>query len=105
MTDVPVSADPGEINAPVPSSEAGKYVYCIIRSDRQHDFGAIGIGGGGRVTTISYQDLAAIVSRAYRPPRGVGRPTSTDQRTVRSHRRPVVARLECSRLLRPGHAR
>jgi hypothetical protein len=62
MTDVPVSADPGETNLPAHSADAGKYVYCIIRSDRHHDFGAIGIGGGGRVVTIAYQDLAAVVS-------------------------------------------
>src|SRR2546430_1878587 len=28
--------------------EGGKYVYCIIRSDRPRDFGSIGIGGGQR---------------------------------------------------------
>src|SRR5688572_9835900 len=61
MTDVPVSADPGETNTQPHSVDAGKYVYCIIRSDRHHDFGAIGIGGGGRVVTIAYNDLAAVV--------------------------------------------
>ena len=40
----------------------GKYVYCIIRNDRQRDFGEIGIGGGRRVYTIHEQDLAAVVS-------------------------------------------
>jgi hypothetical protein len=40
----------------------GKYVYCIIRIDRQRDFGSIGIGGGQRVFTVAYQDLAAVVS-------------------------------------------
>lgn len=44
------------------SAEGGKYVYCIVRSDRQHDFGAIGIGGGQRVFTVAYEDLAAVVS-------------------------------------------
>jgi hypothetical protein len=44
------------------SPEGGKYVYCIIRSDRQRDFGAIGIGGGQTVFTVAYQDLAAVVS-------------------------------------------
>jgi gas vesicle protein GvpL/GvpF len=42
--------------------EGGKYVYCIIRSDRQREFGAIGIGGGQRVYTVAYHDLAAVVS-------------------------------------------
>ena len=44
------------------ASDGGKYVYCIIRSDRQRDFGAIGIGGGQKVFTVAYQDLAAVVS-------------------------------------------
>jgi hypothetical protein len=42
--------------------DAGKYVYCIVRSDRQREFGAIGIGGGRRVFTVAFQDLAAVVS-------------------------------------------
>src|SRR5215813_7520473 len=42
--------------------DGGKYVYCIVRSERQRDFGAIGIGGGQRVFTVAYQDLAAVVS-------------------------------------------
>jgi hypothetical protein len=42
--------------------EGGKYVYCIIHSDRQREFGAIGIGGGQRVYTVAYHDLAAVVS-------------------------------------------
>jgi len=42
--------------------EGGKYVYCIVRSDRQRDFGSIGIGGGQRVFTVAFQDLAAVVS-------------------------------------------
>src|SRR3712207_8359720 len=63
MTDLPVTADSGESAAPLATPlEGGKYVYCIIRSDRQREFGAIGIGGGGRVFTIAYQDLAAVVS-------------------------------------------
>src|ERR1700753_1033145 len=42
--------------------EGGKYVYCIVRSDRQRDFGTIGIGGGQRVFTVAFNDLAAVVS-------------------------------------------
>jgi hypothetical protein len=42
--------------------DGGKYVYCIVRSDRQRDFGAIGIGGGQKVFTVAFQDLAAVVS-------------------------------------------
>src|SRR5918996_117256 len=40
----------------------GKYVYCIIRLDKQRDFGSIGIGGGRRVYTVHFRDLAAVVS-------------------------------------------
>jgi hypothetical protein len=47
---------------PATGVEGGKYVYCIVRSDRQRDFGAIGIGGGQRVFTVAFQDLAAVVS-------------------------------------------
>ena len=62
MTDSPVSTDTSETSSPAQPLEGGKYVYCIIRSDRHHAFGDIGIGGGGRVSTIAYQDLAAVVS-------------------------------------------
>src|SRR5690348_6888566 len=50
-----------EMTAPS-SVDGGKYVYCIVRSDRQRDFGAIGIGGGQKVFTVAFQDLAAVVS-------------------------------------------
>src|ERR1051325_7918291 len=40
----------------------GKYVYCIIRLDKPKDIGSVGIGGGQRVYTVHYRDLAAIVS-------------------------------------------
>jgi hypothetical protein len=49
-------------STPSTISEDGKYVYCIVRSDQQRDFGAIGIGGGQRVFTVAFQDLAAVVS-------------------------------------------
>ena len=45
-----------------PPLEGGKYVYCIIRSERQKEFGGIGIGGGQRVYTVQHNDLAAVVS-------------------------------------------
>lgn len=44
------------------ASEGGKYVYCIIRSDRPREFGSIGIGGGQRVYTVGFNNLAAVVS-------------------------------------------
>ena len=51
------------VETALPSAfDGGKYVYCIVRSDRQRDFGAIGIGGGQKVFTVAFQDLAAVVS-------------------------------------------
>ena len=54
--------------------EEGKYVYCIIKSADERDFGPIGIGeGGNRVYTVHHGDLAAVVSdtpiRIYDPTR------------------------------------
>src|SRR5215510_7746588 len=60
MTDIPLIEN--ESQGPAGSIDGGKYVYCIIRSDRQRDFGSIGIGGGQRVFTVAYRDLAAVVS-------------------------------------------
>ena len=57
-TDTPVLAQPGL----APPSVDGKYVYCIIRLDKPKDFGTVGIGGGQRVYTVHYRDLAAVVS-------------------------------------------
>jgi hypothetical protein len=48
--------------APLSGVDGGKYVYCIVRSDKQRDFGSIGIGGQQRVFTVAFQDLAAVVS-------------------------------------------
>jgi hypothetical protein len=65
MTDSTHMADhSGESDAQHTGSvaESGKYVYCIIRSDRQREFGSIGIGGGPRVYTVGYKDLGAVVS-------------------------------------------
>src|SRR5689334_12237776 len=63
MTEIPSSTP--SISAPATQSagtDGGKYVYCIVRSERQRDFGSIGIGGGQRVFTVAFQDLAAVVS-------------------------------------------
>ena len=57
-TETPALAQPGLVQ---PSVD-GKYVYCIIRLDKPKDFGSVGIGGGQRVYTVHYRDLAAIVS-------------------------------------------
>lgn len=52
----------------------GKYVYCIIHSEKEIDFGPLGIGEGeNSVYTVHYGDLAAVVSdtpiRIYDPTR------------------------------------
>jgi hypothetical protein len=60
MSEIPLIEN--EQHGAAGSLEGGKYVYCIIRSDRQRDFGSIGIGGGQRVSTVAYKDLAAVVS-------------------------------------------
>ena len=41
----------------------GKYIYCIIGTKQERNFGPIGIGKiGGEVLTISYDDLSMVVS-------------------------------------------
>jgi gas vesicle protein GvpL/GvpF len=56
------------------NGDEGKYVYCVIKTAENRDFGPIGIGeGGSRVYTVHYRDLAAVVSntpiRIYDPTR------------------------------------
>src|SRR5437762_6346923 len=57
-----LQATPVDVVGAGVAPDGGKYVYCIIRSDRQREFGAIGIGGGQRVYTVAFHDLAAVVS-------------------------------------------
>jgi hypothetical protein len=57
-----------------PPTDEGKYVYCIIKSDDDREFGPIGIGGESNVVyTVHFKDLAAVVSdtpiRIYDPTR------------------------------------
>lgn len=41
----------------------GKYIYCIIESNHQKNYGPLGIGDiAGEVNTITYQDISAVVS-------------------------------------------
>lgn len=41
----------------------GKYIYCIIDSAEEKDFGPLGIGGrGDKVHSIAFKDIAAVVS-------------------------------------------
>src|SRR4029079_10156529 len=48
--------------APGAAAEGGKYVYCIVRSDRSRDFGAIGSGGGQKAFSVAVRGPAAVVS-------------------------------------------
>jgi hypothetical protein len=46
-------------------TEEGKYLYCIIGTDEERNFGPLGImGRGDPVTTISYRDLSGVISDA-----------------------------------------
>lgn len=41
----------------------GKYIYCIIATSQERNFGPIGIGGrGDEVLTVGYDDLSMVVS-------------------------------------------
>jgi len=41
----------------------GKYIYCIVSTKQERNFGPIGIGGrGDEVLTIGYDDLSMVVS-------------------------------------------
>jgi len=44
----------------------GKYIYCIISTSQERNFGPIGIGErGDEVLTISYDDLSMVVSNSF----------------------------------------
>src|SRR5215469_2067968 len=58
----PAAADITPAHPVSTATDSGKYVYCIVRSDKPRDFGEIGIGGGRRVYTVQYKDLSAVVS-------------------------------------------
>lgn len=46
-------------------AEEGKYLYCIIGTNQARNFGSLGIGGrGDLVTTISHDELSAVVSNS-----------------------------------------
>ena len=45
--------------------EEGKYIYCIIETKTERNFGPIGIGGrGDEVTTLSHRDLSMVISNS-----------------------------------------
>ena len=55
--------------APVDDSNEGKYVYCIIRSERSLGFGPLGLGTNpAEVHTVHFRDIAAVVSNTAMVP-------------------------------------
>jgi hypothetical protein len=58
------SAKPaGEAAGPADDVNSGRYVYCVIKSERPLRFGLLGIGPEpAEVHTVHYRDIAAIVS-------------------------------------------
>ncbi len=45
--------------------EEGKYIYCVINSSEEKDFGNMGIGGcGDMVHFVCYQDVGVVVSNS-----------------------------------------
>ena len=52
-----------EAKAALDDANEGKYVYCVIKSERPTSFGLLGIGPEpAEVHTVHYRDIAAIVS-------------------------------------------
>ena len=46
-------------------SDEGKYIYCVINSTEEKDFGNMGIGDrGDKVHSVCYQDIAAVISNS-----------------------------------------
>jgi gas vesicle protein GvpL/GvpF len=49
--------------AAIPEVNEGKYVYCVIKTERPMSFGTLGIGvEPAEVHTVRYRDIAAVVS-------------------------------------------
>src|SRR5688500_15703543 len=58
------AAKPSRAETPPAADEAneGKYVYCIIKSERPLTFGPLGLGvDPADVHTVHYRDIAAVV--------------------------------------------
>jgi gas vesicle protein GvpL/GvpF len=60
---VPAKGARAESRPAADETNEGKYVYCIIKSERPLRFGPLGIGGEpAEVHTVHYGDIAAVVS-------------------------------------------
>ena len=65
LSAAPVAAGVARVPAAAVAPSRGKYVYCIINSEKPLRFGAVGIGAEPpEVYTIHYKNLAAVVSDA-----------------------------------------
>lgn len=54
---------PHPVAVAAPEPNEGKYVYCVIKTERPMSFGTLGIGvDPAEVHTVRYQDIAAVVS-------------------------------------------
>jgi hypothetical protein len=63
LPEAAVAGEPGAGGPGGATGGRGKYVYCIIRSEKTLKFGPIGIGNEpGDVHTVHYKQLAAVVS-------------------------------------------
>ena len=61
----------------------GKYIYCVINTTQERNFGAIGLGGrGDEVMTIGYEDLSMIVSNCPMSKLTVNRENALDHEKV-----------------------
>jgi len=61
--DVRVKFDDNSAPSSTTAGESGRYVYGILQCRDRIDFGKVGIGGAGEmVSTVNYQDIAAVVS-------------------------------------------
>ena len=61
--DVRVKFDDNSAPSYTTAGESGRYVYGILQCRDRIDFGKVGIGGAGEmVSTVNYQDIAAVVS-------------------------------------------
>jgi hypothetical protein len=63
LDQVRITPAPASTPARAESGSEGKYVYCIIKSERPLNFGMLGLGAEpSEVHTVIYRDLAAVVS-------------------------------------------
>ena len=60
----PAKSTRPDITAAADESNEGRYVYCVIKSERPLSFGLLGIGSEpAEVHTVHYRDIAAVISK------------------------------------------